>query len=358
MKMNSRVLLGALITSMFGNVTLFLLSWPHLKVHVFAIKDEESDLLEAAPIKVRVATVKMQPITRKITINGTTKASDVVPIVSDFPGTITSINFKQGDLVKKGDVLVQLDDRPARAELQQASAQLKQLQAILTRQKILAEKKYSAASVLEKAEADVASAQANVAKASLALQKTQILAPFDGEIGLRNVSVGSHVDPNHEITRLVRSDPLEVDFHVPESEVISLFEGQELEILVEGYDILPMIGKILAVEPYSDPIGHTVRVRAELENPENKIKDGAFARVTIPLTKSENALVIPIEAVHHRGFVFVLNDDRLVARAVTLSAQENGLVEVTEGLKLGETVIVDPVESLEGHERVVVDTSE
>lgn len=300
------------------------------------------------PVKVRIETVKREPIARKKTIAGMVKAVDSVALSSEVPGRVKQILCRQGDKVKKGDLLIQLDDAQAQAQLQEASAQVKVATSEYRRQKILDKRNYTSKASLEKAEAALATALAARAKAAVYVDHMKIKAPFDGEIGFFSISEGAQVNPGQEITRLVRSDPMNVEFQIPESEVKDIQVDDEIQVLVEHADVLPVTAVIKAKEPYADPTTHSTRVIASLDNSEGKFRDGSFASVTLFLSRDDQAIVVPKESVTHDGdqdFVYVVVNGRARKRPVIVSFQDKGKVKV-DGVNEGDIVVTDPVELL------------
>ncbi len=300
------------------------------------------------PVKVQVDTVKREPIARKKTMAGMVKAADSVALTSEVSGRVKEILCRQGDKVKKGDILIQLDDAQAQAQLQEASAQVKVTTSEYRRQKILDKRNYTSKASLEKAEAALATALAARAKAAVYVDHMKIKAPFDGEIGLFSISEGAQINQGQDITRLVRSDPMNVEFQVPESEVKDIHVDDEVQVLVEHADVLPVTAIIKAKEPYADPTTHSTRVIASLDNSEGKFRDGSFASVTLFLSRDDQAIVVPKESITRDGeqdFVYIVVDGRARQRPVIVSFQDKGKVKV-EGVSEGDIVVTDPVELL------------
>lgn len=340
--------------SLTVNALFVWMYWPY-----FDFSEKTNAMRERSAMVIQVSTVKQEPIARKKTFSGTIKAISAVQIISEIPGRIKKINFKQGEIVTKGTILIQLDDRQAKALLAEAEAQVKVTQANYDRQLILFNKSFGAKSALEQAQGQLASALASQEKARVNNKLTRIKAPFDGKIGLINVSEGASVSPNQEITRLVSSNPMEVEFNVPEADVKDIHLEQDVDVLAEGYDSLPVIGKITAIAPYSDPVAHTITVKAMIDNSENKFRDGAFASVTISLAYDENAIVVSKEAIVHerdQDFVFVIVNNRAQQRSVIVGVTDESRAQITDGLKPGEIVAIDPVELLSDGIPVRIDT--
>jgi len=359
MRSSQTFLWGFLLISASVNVGLVYHTWPHLRLSS-STKNEKTQKRDSRSVSIQVATAKKEAIAQKKRFLGTIRAAHVVPIVSEIQGRVSQINFHQGDYVKKGQLLIKLDDMQAMAQLKEAEAQVKVAQANYRRQKILFDKGYASQALLDKAEAEKDSALAMKGKALVQLKYSRIQAPFDGEIGLSNLTLGSQVNANQEITRLVGRNAMIVEFQVAESEVRNLYPNQEVDVVAEGCDILPVQAKIKAIEPYSDSSSHTVRVKASFSNPDNKFRDGAFASVTIALAVDDQAIVIPKESISKEddgNHVFVIKDGRARKVDVISGMEEGEMVQITEGIKPGDVVATDPVEMLVDGTPVSIDLS-
>ena len=328
------------------NFALWFWAWPEVQKQFpswFQKKEENVRRFRAAPM-VAVEKVKRGPITQRKEISGTLKAIDTVTLNADATGRIRDIFFKQGTFVKKGKLLVQIDDRKEQAEVNEAHARVKQFQAAYNRAKILVEKKYGTAAALEKAQGELESAKAALEKAKVHLSFTQIRAPFEGDIGFKNISIGAYVSPNQEIATLMRINPIEVEFSVPESYVKDLSVGQDIDVTVEGYDSLPLDAKISAIEPYADPISHSIKIKAQLPNANNDLRPGAYARVMLTLSNDKNAIIVPEAALVREGdqdYVFLIVRGLAYRQAVVKGSEEEGNVQIINGLNEGQTIVVD-----------------
>lgn len=357
--MNRRVINYFFVFSLIANGVLIWHTWPYL----FEKKQNTATngLRAREYVLIKVATAKRESIARKKNFSGTIKAFKVVPIVSELHGRVAKVNFKQGDKIKKNQLLIKLDDTQAQAQLREAEAAVGLNQANYQRQQLLFSKKISSLATLEKAKAELAVAIAQREKAQVSFNHTRIVAPFDGEIGFTNISKGAQVDPNKEITRLVNSKTMIVEFQVPEIDVKHMSVGQEIDLRAEGYDSLPMTAIVQAIEPYSDSIAHTTKVIAKVDNSDNKLRDGAYANITVPLAFDENTLVVPKEAVTAEGgsdHVFVIDENVAHQRDVIVGIGDGSSLQIVDGLKPGDVVAIDPVEMLMDQTPIRVDTSE
>jgi len=314
--------------------------------------DPKSDMMSSERPAKMVECIRAQKgsISRKKNFSGTLKSSDSVSLVSEAHGRIEKINCSQGAFVKKDQVLFQLDSTRAVAEVQEAKANLNAAKMAFVRQKALFQKNATSKSALEETANKFVGAQARLSSADSALKATRIMAPFDGQIGLFSLSVGTHVSPNEELARLISSGPLVVEFQVPESEKQYITVGQELDVLSEMLDSLPVSAKVTAFDPYSDPITHTARVKGTVSQEESlKLRDGAFANVGIVLGEAHDAIIVPQEAIAHEGdfdFAYIMLNGRAKKVNVSLGYNDGTHVQIEEGVLEGQYVIVDPVEEL------------
>jgi membrane fusion protein (multidrug efflux system) len=175
------------------------------------------------------------------------------------------------------------------------------------------------------------------------LDDVRITAPFDGRVGLRQVSLGALVQPGAPVTTLDDLSRVKLDFSIPENYLGKLREGLAVEARTPAFPTRVFVGRVTAIDTRVDPVTRAVRVNALFDNPDEALKPGLFIAVELALDKRENALVIPEEALvpeAARQFVFVVRDNRAIRVEVKLGTRIQGEVEVAEGLKSGEVVIV------------------
>ena len=293
---------------------------------------------------VEAFTVTPRPIDVTLDSVGTLVANESVILRPEVVGRITDIRFTEGQPVKKEDVLFQIDDRLARAELKQAEANLRLAEVNHSRFAKLAKSGAATKRAADEARANLGVSQAAVDLAKAKLDYTSIKAPFDGVIGLRRVSPGDYVSVGQELANFVSYDPMKVNFTIPEAQATQLQVGQNIEIAVEAFAGQTFVGTVYAVDPQLDVNGRAVALRATIANPEYKLKPGFFARVTLIVDKKPAALLVPENAIIPQGnekFVYRIGADSTVALApVTLGQRFSGEVEITQGLNAGDAIVV------------------
>jgi membrane fusion protein (multidrug efflux system) len=291
-------------------------------------------------IPVRVLELVPQPFAREHRFNGTLEARENVVIRSELAGRVAAIHFEDGDSVKRGDILLELDNREWAAQLKAANEELE-----LARLNAVRLQQLFGNNVVTERERDEASSRqavlaAEVEQLKTRLERATIVAPFDGVLGFREVSPGALLEPASLITSLAMIDPLLVDFIVPEALRGSIEKGAEIALTIAG-DEKTRTAQILLWESSIDRTTRTLRVRARLDNPDGKLLPGAFARVSLQSINKE-AIVIPSEALI-RGLadvsVFVEENGKAQRRVVRVGSRNGDSVEILEGLQGGDRLI-------------------
>lgn len=299
---------------------------------------------KAAPVSVYVAKAESQILTRQSRSVGTLTASSTVTISPEIPGRLVNVSDAQGGQVSKGDLLAQLDTSIYEAQVAEADAKRKLWKANAERATSLMAKGAGTPKAVDEAasELGVAEAALNLAQANLA--KTRITAPFSGALGLRRVSVGEYLSAGQAIFTLSRIDPLYVDFAVPQTELAALKRDTPVTISTDAFPGEAFTGRILAIDPQLDAAARAVSVRAEIANTENRLKPGLFIEVVIDAGHIADAVVVPEQALVARGdrvFVYTVEDNKAVMKPVKTGIRQAGLVQIVEGLAVGDTVITD-----------------
>ena len=297
--------------------------------------------VEAAPVRIDVAQRQIQAI-------GTLRSNESVIVRPEVAGRIVAINFQEGQRVRKGQVLVQLDASFERAELAQAEAMAQLARANFGRADELQKRGAGTQRALDEAQAGIRSAAATVELRRARLEKFTLVAPFDGVVGLRKVSVGDVVLPGHEFVNLEQVDPLKLDFRVPELFLSAIRVGQQVAIAVDAYPGRSFAGEVFAIDPALDAAGRSIVIRARIANADDALRPGLFARVTLTLAERPQALFVPEQALVPQGdrhFLFKLVDGgegkpKVVELVpVKLGERRAGEVEILAGLAPGDQVV-------------------
>ena len=294
-------------------------------------------------LPVETITVQPQALVAGLQTVGSLRADESVVVRPEVAGRIVRIHFTEGGRVIAGQPLFTLDSSVAQASLNEAAANLENSRRAAARAGQLTKEQLIAQADYDQARAALGVDQARFASARTALSKMTLKAPFSGQIGLREVSVGEFVDVGQDLVTLVRLDPIEVDFSVPETALAQLRNGQKLGVTVDAFPGDTFAGEVVAIDPVVDPGSRSARLRAQIPNPDGRLKPGQFAKVQLDTgTDNASALLVPEQALMQDGdtrFVYTVVDGKASKAVVRTGARVPGMVQVVEGLKAGDVVI-------------------
>lgn len=299
------------------------------------------------PAPVEVAKVETLTLTDEVHAVGSLKASQGVMLRPEVSGRVAKLGFANGTAVKRGQLLVQLDDTLQRAQLQQAEAQASIARTNLQRSKELLGQGFVSQSAVDQNGAALEVAEAQVALAQAQLARMKVLAPFDGTAGLRAVNIGDYVKDGADLVNIEDLSSLTVQFALPERTIDRLRAGQPVEVKLDALPGRTFKGRVIAVDSQVDANGRALQVQAQVENPGLLLKPGMFARPRVVFSVREGAVVVPEEALVPMGARQMLfrvasgadgqkTSQRLEAR---IGLRLPGKVEILEGLKPGDTVV-------------------
>lgn len=286
---------------------------------------------------------------------GSLRAHQSVMLRPEVSGRIRSLGFAEGQRVRRGQLLVQLDDALQQAQLKQAEAQASIARTNLQRSRDLAAQNFVSQSAIDQNAAALQVAEAQVALAQAQLQRMRVLAPFDGTAGLRSVDVGDYVKDGADIVGIDDLSSLTVQFSLPERYVDRLRAGQPVELRFDALPGREFKGTVTAVDPQVDANGRALKVQAQVSNPGTLLRPGMFARPRVVFAVREAAVVVPEEALVPLGakqYVFKVvdaADGKKVSQRIeaNVGLRLPGKVEVLEGLKAGDSVVTA------GHSRLL-----
>jgi membrane fusion protein (multidrug efflux system) len=297
-----------------------------------------------APVEVgRVETMKLADDAQAV---GTLRARQSVTLRPEVSGRIAKIGFADGQRVRRGQLLVQLDDALQRAQVQQAQAQESIARTTLARNRELLAQNFISASAVDQAGAALEVAQAQVALAQAQLARMRIESPFDGIAGIRAVNIGDYVKDGAELVSLEDISWVWVDFRIPERYAGRVRSGLPVDVQLDALPGRTFRGRVDAVDALLDANGRSLLVRAQLANGDGVLRTGMFARTRTVFSERENALVVPEEALVPLGgkqFIVKVVDaaQGKVSRRIEarIGMRVPGKAEILEGLAPGDLVV-------------------
>lgn len=309
---------------------------------MFLQKQERMAQVFSEGVAVEADVVELGTLTRRIKAVGALKATDSAVLRSEIQGLISKIVFEDGARVKANTPVIYLDDAIFKADLQKAQADYVFSKLSYERAEELFKLDYGSQQERDKALAQMKINESQLKIAKARLEQTIIRAPFDGILGLRDVSVGTWVNAGAELISVINLNPIKVDFKIPEFHLKDVAVGQRAEVLVDGFEKSPFEAEIEAIDPKIESSGHSLQVRAKITNIDEKLRPGLFANVTLTIGTQEDAMMIPESAVDRSGddeFVYVIKNKTALKTLVTTGSRENGRVEILGGLSQGALIV-------------------
>ncbi|UOR03891.1 efflux RND transporter periplasmic adaptor subunit [Hymenobacter aerilatus] len=305
---------------------------------------------------VQVYPVAATSLSNVVATTGSVLADESVVIQSEISGKITSLNIKEGQPVKKGQLLFTINADEIQANLKRQAFNLKLYQDQEQRQRTLLEKEYISAQEYEQTNNLLLTARADEQALRAALAKAYVRAPFSGVLGLTTATVGTYVSPGTQITTLSRIRPVKVDFAVPSRFSNAVKVGDPVTVTDEA-TTKKYQAKVYAINPQIDPVSRTLQVRALYSNAKDELRPGAFVKVNLQLGATTEALQIPTEAVipDASGYtVYVVKNGKAESRKVKIGNRSDKLIEITDGLAVGDSLIRTGILQVKAGDKVAV----
>jgi membrane fusion protein, multidrug efflux system len=305
------------------------------------------------PASVESAKVEIVKLTDDTQAVGSLKSRQGVMVRPEVSGRITQLNFKDGERVKKGQLLVQFDDQLQQAQIKQSQAELSIAQANHKRNQELVAQNFISKRSVEESAANLEVAQAKLSLSQATAARLKIVAPFDGMTGIRTVNVGDYLKDGGDIVNIEDIAAVYVDFRLPERFQSKVKKGQKAQVDMDALPGRKFSAVIQAIDPMLDANGRSVGVRACIDNRQNQLRPGMFARVNTVFSEREKAIVVPEEAiVPQAGKQFVIKlldgvdkggekETKTTQRVeVKVGIRRPGKVEILEGLAEGDEVVI------------------
>lgn len=309
-------------------------------------------------ISVNGAVVKQSSIQNKIFSNGTLVSNEEVELRSEVSGKITQILFEEGRRVKKGELLLKINDSELQATLKKNKVRETLARDREYRFKQLLEKNLTSQQEYDNQLSELNSVLADVEFTEAQIAKTEIRAPFDGVIGLRSISVGSYITPQSKIATLQSINPMKVDFAVPQKYFGLIKEGKTIFVKLAATGKI-YTGRVYAVEPKIDQNTRTIQARAIVPNDRGELSPGAYVEIDIILEDIKDAILVPTEVVIpdiEGEKVFVYKNGKAVSQLIRTGIRTENEIQITGGLSLGDTLIVSGIIQIRPNARIKLNT--
>jgi len=302
----------------------------------------------------------IQPAEMSELINstGTLRPDEEVELSFETSGKIVDINFTEGTRVKEGDLLAKINDRPLQAQLQKLQAQKKLTEEKEFRQRSLLDKDAISQESYDQIVTELQTIEADINLIKARISETELRAPFDGIIGLRYLSEGSYATPSTKIARLIKMSPIKLEFSIPERYAYEVNIGYPVTFKVDGSNTI-YEAKVYAVDPKIELSTRSIVLRALYPNRNEELKSGRYAAVTLELSKIDNAIAIPTEALvpeMEGELVYVYRNGKASVVRVNTGLRTESLIQIVSGLEFGDTLLTSGILQLRESLPVVLDT--
>lgn len=303
--------------------------------------------MPAPTVSVSVTRAQTRTWPDELEAVGSLSAEQGTTLTAESSGTVTALHFESGQTVKQGQLLVQLNDNTARAQLIADQARQLNAKQAIERQRRLFKRKATSEAALQDAEAAYAEAQAAVQVDRARLANLQVRAPFDGHLGLRRVSLGQYVSPGTSVVDIQQWNPLRVDFDLPQRDLSRIAQDDAISLVVSGLPGQVFSGRVTAFGSTVNTQTRTLTAQALIQNENARLRPGMFGEVTIRLAKQLNVVTLPRMALTYNTYgeyVYVIEDTPkgkvAQQRTVKVGVSRGDEVAILQGIKAGETVVI------------------
>ncbi len=347
MKENSKKVLRRILWVLVGLIILALVIRPKVD---FGSGDSDSQAMEqeqevSEGISAEAYITEYREYRDQIRSTGNVLAEDEIEIMPETAGRITELHINEGEEIEEGELILKLNNADLQASLRRIGHDISLAKIQKEREKKLFESDAGTAEAYDEAQNRVDNLEAQQDELIAEIEKTEIKAPFSGVIGFKNVSPGSYVSTSTSISSLQKIDPIRVDFSVPERYRSSISKGQSIEFKVDGVEEWQE-GSIYAIQPRVDRDSRTIGLRARADNEDGLLLPGAFAQVNVELSSTNDAIMIPTEALvpEAEGYhVFVYSGGKAQRVPVEVQQRTDTEVVIDNGLAAGDTVLTTAI---------------
>jgi len=328
-----------------------------LVIILLGIKALQIAKMMSSPMQIPATTVSSAPVKEEdwapiLSAVGSVSAVQGAILSTDLAGTVAEVKFESGAVAKKGDVLVRLDASSEEGQLRTAEADLQLARQDLERTRDLAARKVISKAEVDAAESKFKQKEGVVDNMRAMVAKKEVRAPFDGQLGIRQVNVGQMINAGQQVVALTALDPVYVDFALPQQELAKLSAGFEVRVHTDAVPGREFKGKLTAINSMVDTVTRNVTLQATLDNPDHALRPGMFGKVEVMLPEKHKALVVPGSAISYAPFgdsVFVIEKKKdpktgkesqsIRQQFVRVGEARGDFVSILDGLKPNETIV-------------------
>ncbi len=346
-----------------------------LVIILLGIKALQIAKMMSSPMQIPATTVSSAPVKEEdwapiLSAVGSVSAVQGAILSTDLAGTVAEVKFESGAVAKKGDVLVRLDASSEEGQLRTAEADLQLARQDLERTRDLAARKVISKAEVDAAESKFKQKEGVVDNMRAMVAKKEVRAPFDGQLGIRQVNVGQMINAGQQVVALTALDPVYVDFALPQQELSKLSAGFEVRVHTDAVPGREFKGKLTAINSMVDTITRNVTLQATLENSDHVLRPGTFGKVEVMLPEKHKAFVVPGSAISYAPFgdsVFVIEKKKdpktgkesqaIRQQFVRVGEARGDFVSIVDGLKPNETIVSTGVFKLRNGMPVTIDNN-
>ena len=308
-------------------------------------------------LNVDVKIIKYEELNDVFYTTGSLIPDEEVDLSFETSGKITNIYFTEGSSIQKGELLAKVNDNPLQAELKKLEAQIPLAQDRVFRQKSLLEKDAVSQETYEQVSTELEKLNADIELVKSRIKQTELRAPFDGIIGLRQVSEGAYASPTTVIAKLTKIIPLKLEFSINEKQSNDVKKGTNLTFKIDN-DLNNYKASVYAVEPQLELRTRTMKTRAIYPNPNGKLKPGRTASIEIKLKEIKNALTVPSEAIiaeMGRDLAYIYKNGKAHQVVLKKGLRNEASVQILDGIQAGDTLIVTGIMQLRNDIPIKID---
>ena len=339
--MDKRIKWGIIVLVGAGLTALGIHTFTPGENKELAAAEKKSPVDKNKALNVNAKIIKPHLLTDQLFVSGKLMPDEEVDLSFETSGKITSIEFTEGSFVSKGQLLAKVNDSQLQAQLKRLEAQMPLAEDRVFRQNALLQRDAVSKEAYEQVKTELATLNADIENVKANIAMTELRAPFDGIIGLRQVSVGAYASPTTVVAKLTKVSPLKVEFAVPERHAREIKKGMNLDFRVEGrLNAYP--AQVYATESSLDMETHSLNIRAIYPNRNGELLPGRYADIQLKQKEIADAIAIPSEAIvpeMGKNKVFVYRNGVAEPTDVVVGIRTESEIQIVQGLAIGDTIL-------------------